>query len=289
MRILPNSFAALGLALLAVFAVGCITTIEPRPLLPPTGEPFPHAELDRVQQRFVDERGRVDYPALAADRGDLDTYYRRLAAVSPHSHPERFPRPVDEITYWINAYNASALVAVLEAWPIDSIGDIRPPLVLRPVLWGRSAMAGFFFFRKVVLGGETISLLDLENEVIRPYGDPRIHFAINCASIGCPRLPRRAFSADGLDAELDRETRRFFADPEKLRIDPDARTVHLSSILDWFEGDFTGWLEQQGAGESPTLLDYVRRYVSAERKTELDRAQDYDVSFIEYDWGLNAQ
>jgi hypothetical protein len=289
MRRLPIPFAALGFAFLAVFAVGCITTIEPRPLLPPTGEPFPHAELDRVQQRFVDERGRVDYPALAADRGDLDTYYRRLAAVSPHSHPERFPRPVDEITYWINAYNASALVAVLEAWPIDSIGDIRPPLVLRPVLWGRSAMAGFFFFRKVVLGGETISLLDLEHEDIRPYGDPRIHFAINCASIGCPRLPRRAFSADGLDAELDRETRRFFADPEKLRIDTDARTVHLSSILDWFEGDFTGWLEQQGAGESPTLLDYVRRYVSAERKTELDRAQDYDVSFIEYDWGLNAQ
>jgi len=289
MRRLPIPFAALGFAFLADCAVGCVTTIEPRPLLPPAGQPFPHAELNRVQQRFVDERGRVDYPALAADRGDLDTYYRRLATVSPHSHPERFPRPVDELVYWINAYNASALVAVLEAWPIASIGDIKPPLVLRPVLWGRLAMAGFFFFQDVVLGGQTISLLDLENKVIRPYGDPRVHFAINCASISCPRLPRRAFSADGLDAELDRETRRFFADPEKLRIDPDARTVHLSSILDWFESDFTGWLKQQGAGESPTLLDYVRHYVPAKQQAEIDRALDYDIEFIEYDWSLNAQ
>jgi hypothetical protein len=289
MRHLPNSFAALGLALLAVCAVGCITTIEPRPLLPPAGRPFPHAELDRVQQRFVDERGRVDYAGLTEDRGDLDTYYRRLAAVSPHSHPVRFPRPVDELAYWINAYNASVLVAVLEAWPIDSIGDVKPPLALRPVLWGKSAMAGFFVFQDVVLGDETINLLDLENKVIRPYGDPRIHFAINCASIGCPRLPRRAFSAEGLDGELDREARRFFADPEKLRIDHEARVVHLSSILDWFEGDFSDWLKQHGPGGPPTLLAYIRRYVSAERQAEIDRALDYDIDFIEYDWGLNSQ
>jgi hypothetical protein len=289
MRHLPNSFAALGLALLAVCAVGCVTTIEPRPLLPPAGRPFSHAELDRVQQRFVDERGRVDYAGLAADRGDLDTYYRRLAAVSPHSHPVRFPRPVDELAYWINAYNASVLVAVLEAWPIDSIGDVKPPLALRPVLWGKSAMAGFFVFQDVVLGDETINLLDLENKVIRPYGDPRIHFAINCASIGCPRLPRRAFSAEGLDGELDREARRFFADPEKLRIDHEARVVHLSSILDWFEGDFSDWLKQHGPGGPPTLLAYIRRYVSAERQAEIDRALDYDIEFIEYDWGLNSQ
>ena len=65
--------------------------------------------------------------------------------------------------------------------------------------------------------------------------------------------------------------------------------MHLSSILDWFESDFSDWLKQQGAGESLTLLDYVRRYVSAERQTELDRTQDYDISFIEYDWGLNAR
>ena len=281
--------SAVWLLCLSFWAVGCVTTIEPRPLLPPAGRPFPHAELDRVQQRFVDERGRVDYAGLAEDRGDLDAYYRRLAVVSPHSHPERFPRGQDELAYWINAYNASVLIAVLEAWPIDSVGDIKPPLALRPVLWGKSAMAGFFVFQNVVLGDETINLLDLENKVIRPYGDPRIHFAINCASIGCPRLPRRAFSADGLDGELDREARRFFADPEKLRIDHEARVVYLSSILDWFEGDFSDWLKQHGPGGPPTLLAYIRRYVSAERQAEIDRALDYEIDFIEYDWGLNSQ
>jgi hypothetical protein len=268
---------ALPLLLLVLLASACATPIEPRPQVPKPGS-FSHHDMDEVQKRFVDARGRVDYDALAADRKALDHYYLHLAMVSPRSHPAVFPTREDELAYWINAYNAAVLVTVLEHYPIDGVGDVKAPLALRPFLFGNARLAGFFVFQEVTLGGERMNLYDLENEIIRAYGEPRIHFAINCASIGCPFLPREAFHPERLDAQLDRETRRFFASPEKLRIDHETRTVRLSSILDWFEEDFGG-----------DLRAYVRPYLTPALQAELDRAADYRVQFIEYDWGLNRQ
>jgi hypothetical protein len=276
------------LLLLGLLITGCASSVEPRPELPAPGA-FSHAELGRVQSRFVDEHGRVDYRALADDRADLDAYYRRIAAISPHSHPASFPTREDELAYWINAYNALVLVTVLEHYPIRGVGDVKPPLLLRPFLWGDLALAGFFVFQRQRLGGEPTDLYALENRVIRTYGEPRIHFAINCASLGCPQLPRSSFHADRLDAELERETQRFFAHPEKLRIDHDAREIRLSPILDWFEGDFTGWLERERGGADTSLLDYVRLYLPADRQSELDaaRREGYRLRFLDYDWSLN--
>jgi hypothetical protein len=268
-------------ALLLTLALGCVTHVEPRPWAPAPGEDFSHALLDRVQRTHVDENGRVDYAALAEDRAPLDAYYRALADVSPKSHPDLFPTQQDELAYWINAYNAAVLVAVLEAWPIESVLDVKPA-GWRPFLHGRTALAGFFMLQYIRLGGDDTNLLSLENKVIRAYGDPRIHFAINCASIGCPLLPQRAFTPAGLDAELDRETRRFFANPDKFRIDPETRTVWISSILDWFEKDFT-------AGGDADVLDYIRSNVTPAIQNEIDRSRDYEVEFIEYDWKLNGR
>jgi hypothetical protein len=272
-----EAFVRAAALLLIALALGCASVIEPQPG-PLESGPFEHGNLDRVQERFVDDFGRVDYGGLARDREALDRYYRRLAAVSPASHPEFFPTPEDELAYWINAYNAAVLVAVLAYYPIDSVGDVKAPLVVRPFLFGKSRLAGFFYFQQVRLGGKKMNLYDLENKIIRAYGEPRIHFAINCASVGCPFLPRRAFHPETLDDDLDRETLRFFASPEKLRIDHEARIIWLSAILDWFREDFGG-----------SLIGYVRCYVTPERQAELDRAADYEVRFMEYDWGLNRQ
>jgi len=266
-----------AILILAALALGCASVIEPQP---GTQEfaPVDHADLDLVQQRFVDEFGRVDYDALARDREALDRYYLRIAKTSPRSHPAVFPSREDELAYWINAYNAAVLVTVLEHYPIDSVGDVKAPLMVRPFLFGKSRLAGFFYFQHVRLGGERMSLYDLENKIIRGYGEPRIHFAINCASLGCPFLPQQAFHPSTLEADLNRETLRFFASPEKLRIDQEARIIWLSPILDWFREDFGG-----------ELLDYVRNYVTPERRAELDRAADYELRFMEYGWGLNRQ
>ena len=262
---------------LVALVLGCASVIDPGPGLLEPG-PFDHDDLDLVQQSFVDDRGRVNYDALALDRKALDRYYLHLSTTGPRSHPAAFPAREDELAYWINAYNAAVLVTVLEYYPIDSVGDVKAPFVLRPFLFGKSRLAGFFYFQHVLLGGEKMSLYDLENKIIRGYGEPRIHFAINCASVGCPLLPKHAFHPSTLDADLDRETLRFFASPEKLRIDHEARVVWLSPILDWFREDFGG-----------DLLAYVRRYVSPERRAELDRAANYELRFMEYDWRLNRQ
>jgi hypothetical protein len=215
---------------------------------------------------------------LARDRVALDGYYLRLSSVSPTSHPDVFPTREDELAYWINAYNAAVLVAVLEYYPMDSVRDVKAPVALRPFLFGKMRLAGFFYFQDVILGGERMNLYRLENEIIRGYGEPRIHFAVNCASVGCPFLPRNAFHPDTLDSELDREARRFFASPDKLRIDHEAGVVWMSSILDWYREDF-----------GKDLLAYVRRYVTPERRAELDRAVAYQLRFLEYDWRLNRQ
>lgn len=276
------------LAVACLVLAGCATSVEPRPAPPQLG-PFSHEQLDRVLGRFVDERGLVDYRALADDRADLDAYYRRLAAVSPHSHPERFATRDDELAYWMNAYNALVLVTVLEHYPIGSVGDVEAPLLLRPVLWGNASKAGFFVFQRQRLGGERTDLYALENRVIRSYGEPRIHFAIHCASLGCPQLPRRALRAEHLDAELESAARGFFADAGKLHIDHDASEIGLSPILDWYAGDFTDWLEREGPSDGSDLLDYVRRYLHPSRQAELDRARaaGYGLRFLEYDWSLN--
>jgi hypothetical protein len=250
------------------------------------GPAFSHAELDRVQSRFVDDRGLVDYEGLAKDPAELERYYLALETYSPDSHPELFPTTEDALAYWINAYNGAVLSVVLAYYPIASVTDVAAPFPLGLV----SDKLGFFVLQTITLGGKETNLYALENGVIRDrYREPRVHFALNCASRGCPHLPREAFEGARLDLQLDRETRRFFAEQRNLRIDHDERVVYLSSILDWYDDDFIDWMEERRPERPTTLLEYASLYVSAERVAELARARDYEVRFVPYDWSLNDQ
>jgi hypothetical protein len=278
--------AGAAVALLSV-ACGACTAIQPA-VAPPATPPatFSHEDLDRVQARFVDEQGRVDYAGLAREPTDLERYYALVARFGPDADPALFPTRDDRLAYWINAYNAAVLVTVFRYYPIASVTDVPTPFPLSLA----SDKIGFFYLQRVEVDGDTTSLYALENDLIRPrYEEPRVHFALNCASIGCPRLPRRAFHGADLNERLDEETRRFFAEERNLRIDHDARVVHLSSILDWYEGDFTGWYEKRHPGSDATLLDYVALYVEPARRAELERARGYEIEYVPYDWGLNDQ
>jgi hypothetical protein len=274
--------------LAALLALGC-TAIRPAGVVaraPEIGPGFSHAELDTVQSRFVDERGLVDYRGLAKDPAALERYHLALSARSPDSDPELFPTPEDELAYWINAYNASVLSIVIAYYPVGSVTDVRAPFPLGLL----SDKLGFFVLQRITLGGEQTSLYSLEDSVIRGrFTEPRVHFALNCGSRGCPRLPRRAFTASDLDRQLDDETRRFFAEERNLRIDHQERVVFLSSILDWYEDDFTDWLAARRPDRPATLLEYVALYVPTEGAGDLARARDYDIRFVPYDWTLNDQ
>jgi len=273
-------------ALLLSSALFACTTVGPR--APVSGElPRPvdfHRDLDTFLARHVDGEGRVDYRAAQGDREDLDRYVALLARASPDNRADWFPTERDQLAYWINAYNASVLHLVLHHYPIASVRDVRSPAPL----FFLPRVAGFFVFQRVALGGEPINLYDLENDVIRRrFREPRIHFALNCASLSCPRLPDRTFRAETLDAELEREARRFVADAQNVEVDSDRGRLRLSSIFDWYESDFTNWMEAMHPDEEPSLRGYVLLHAQPPRAEALRACTACRVEFIPYDWGLN--
>lgn len=247
---------------------------------------FSHEDFDRVLQSFVDNQGQVDYTALKNDPRDLERYSLLLSTYSPDSHPALFPTENSKLAYWLNAYNAAVIKTVLTYYPISGVGDIRPPLLL----FFLPRKSGFFLFQRVTFGGKTTSLYFLEHRVIRKrFADPRVHFALNCASGGCPRLPRQAFTAEHLNEQLDHEARKFLAEERNFVIDHEKKTVSLSSIFEWYESDFLTWLQRTFPDRKATLLGYVALYVSVEKAEELRQAASYTVRFIPYDWRLNDQ
>ena len=217
-----------------------------------------------VVTRFVDEQGRTNFDALAADRSELDEFVAYVERVSPATAPELFPRRADVLAYHLNAYNALAMRGIIDEGVTDGFNSF-----LKRQL--------FFRWRKVTVGGRSMSLSAYENEVIRPLGEPRVHFALNCMVRSCPRLPQKAFSADELEAQLEAAAREFFNDARNVRVDAAARVVWLSALLDFYTEDFA----PDGTRES--LIAYVNRY----RDEPIDAK--LAVKFIPYDWTLNRQ
>lgn len=248
-----------GALVLLTLLTGC-ATVRPAPDVEPS-DTQPIDAWARVLERFVDARGRVDFERLKDDRTDLDRYVAWIYAVGPNNRPALFPAREDQLAYHINAYNALAMWNILQAGIPDRLGG-----------FGRFS---FFWRDRIEVGGERMSLYKYENEVIRPLNEPRIHFALNCMTLGCPRLPREPFRAAHLDAQLARETRRFFAEDRNLRIDHERRTVYASQILDWFSEDFLN--------HAPSLITYINRYARQ------PVPEDYTLAFIPYDWTVARQ
>jgi hypothetical protein len=176
---------------------------------------------------------------------------------------------------------------VMTYYPISSVLDVKQP----GIFFFLTDKSGFFFFQRLTFGGKSTSLYYLENRVIRKrYGDPRIHFAVNCASIGCPRLPRRSFSGETLDQQLDIETRFFLTEERNYKIDHDTEIIYLSSIFEWYEKDFTTWLTTTYPDRESSLLSYIELYLTPQRAEELKAiANSYTLRFMPYDWRLNDQ
>jgi hypothetical protein len=250
-------------------AAGLAGTAAPR-----AAEPFPHEAWERVLEERVDERGFVDYRGLAKDRADLDRYVSSLRAASPASSPALFPDRDHELAYYLNAYNAWVFWGVLDRGPeIDSV-------------WGLFGTGlSFFVGMDIELGGRETDLKELEDDVIRAeYGDPRIHAALNCASVSCPRLPREAFNGPELDAQLDAAIREFATDRQHVEVDRGGRRVRLSKIFDWYAGDFLAGARDRGIPD-PNVIDYINLY----RGDAGEIPRSYEIEYMEYDKDLNAQ
>lgn len=228
-----------------------------------------HASWTGLLRRYV-SGDFVDYAALKRGRPELDAYLRSLEAVG-RSDLEAWPRS-DQLAFWINAYNAYTVKLVLDHYPLRSIRSI-------------GFLPGSAFKRKFVpldrVAGGKLSLDDIEHRILRErFQDPRIHFAIVCASRSCPVLRDEAYRGRDLDAQLDEAARSFLRDPARNRYDPASRTLSLSSIFKWFRGDF-----ETAAG---TLPAFVARYAD-EPIAEALRRGNVRIEFLDYDWSLNAR
>lgn len=219
-------------------------------------EPQAQAAWARVLSQYVNEQGLVDFAALARAPQDLHAYVRYVAQTRVQSLRSANER----LAHHINAYNALSMFNVID-------------LGLPASNAGLTSRYRFFIGRKHQIAGEAQSLYDYENLVIRKLGEPRIHWALNCSALSCPVLPRQPFTAQGLEMELERETRAFFASDKNVRIDHATRTIYLTEIFSFFPEDFV-------PAAAPNLIAYVNRYIAK----PVD--ESYRVQFIPYDWTI---
>ena len=235
------------------------------------GEPD-HAPWDMLLGRYVSENAdgvnRVDYGRWktdGADRGALTGYIRALETVRPTTLPR-----AAQFAYWAHLYNAVTVETVLARYPVASIRDIRSEgLSLKGLI-------GPWQTRQVTVDGRRLSLDEIENAVMRPtFHDPRVHYALNCASMGCPNLRSHAFHGATLEAELDAAARAYINHPRGVQVT--ARGLRLSSIYTWYAADF---------GTPPQLRAHLERYASPALALQIRATPT--IAGYRYDWKLNG-
>ena len=220
--------------------------------------------LDRYVEVGADGINRVAYGQVTPeDRAILDGYVDALALapVSSLSRPE-------QMAFWINLYNALTVQLVLDHYPVDSIRDIDiSPGLFSDGPWGKKLVA---------TEGERLSLDDIEHRILRPiWQDPRVHYAVNCASLGCPNLQPEPFLADRLEEQLERAARDYVYHPRGVAVAQDELVV--SSIYEWFKDDF--------GGTDRGVIAHLQRYAAPDLAAALAGFATIDDD--RYDWRLN--
>ena len=231
---------------------------------------FDHAGFDAVLRAHVQD-GLVDYDGVAADPR-FESYLQRLAEADPR------PLPRDEqLAFWINAYNAYTLKLILKHGERKSIRNINKTLFFKAYGPWKEKLA--------IVGGRAYGLDEIEQGIIRPtFREPRIHFALVCAALGCPPLRSEAYVGARLDAQLEDQGRRFLREsPDKNRVDVAARRVYLSQVFRFRD------YEQDFGGTEAAIGRYVARWYPAGPERTLLESGDFKVTWTDYDWALNSR
>lgn len=210
-----------------------------------------HQLWDNLLKRHVSDQGRVDYSSFLLDIAQVNRYIQGLAksadGINNRSKEE-------QLAFWINAYNACTVKLICENLPVKSIKDISRP-------WKQTVLQS---------KNDSWTLDDIEHEILRKYEEPRIHFAINCASKSCPILSNEAYRADQLDQQLNRAASVFFNDSTKNKYTE--KRLNLSRIFMWFKRDF---------GSAEDLIQLINKY------TGKNVPRNIAISYLSYDWSLN--
>jgi hypothetical protein len=213
-------------------------------------EAFDHSRFDQLLKKYVGKNGKVNYAGIKKDQKSLKAY---LEIIIVHA-PDDTWSSQDQFAYYMNAYNAMTIDLIVSNYPLKSIKDINDP-------WEQ---------RNWKIGGKSISLEEIEHEILRKMNEPRIHFGINCASFSCPPLMNEAYTAAKVDAQLERLAVQFINDPKRNTITADR--VKISNIFKWFKKDFT---------KNGDIVDFLNKY----SKVQIDK--NARVRYMDYDWSLN--
>ncbi len=212
-----------------------------------------HSGWTKLLQKHMDSNGDVNYKAFKNDRKELDKYLSMLS----ENMPDKTWSVQEQLAYYINLYNAYTVDLILKNYPVKSIKDLDGP-------WIKAI---------VPVGDVMISLAGIENSILRKMKEPRIHFAINCASISCPKLLNEAFTAEKINEQLDRVTKDFI-NSDKNSINQGS--AQLSPIFDWYKKDYL----VRGVG---SIREFVNQY------SEVQIKEGAKITFQEYNWNLNEQ
>lgn len=244
---------------------------------------FDHSHADwtaalqaRVTWNAAGTATTVDYAGWRSDRAALDRYLASLSAL-----------PREEFDRWSVAQRRAFLINAYNAWTVDLI--LRSDPALQSIRDLGSLFSSPWKRRFFELFGDEQSLDGIEHDLLRgapDYDDPRIHFAVNCASIGCPALRPEAYRADDLDAQLEDQARRFLRDGSRNRWDAKAGTLHLSKIFDWYAKDFDLPF-RGGQSRAHFLAQYATELGVSAAETARLEAGEIEIEFLDYDWTLN--
>jgi hypothetical protein len=222
-------------------------------------KPISHDIWNELLQKNIKENGRTDYKGFIADSVKLYQYLELLN--NNHPNKENWTKE-ERLAYWINAYNAYTVQLIVENYPMKSIKDIKNGIPFINSVWD---------LKFIKIEGKTYDLNNVEHNILRKkFDEPRLHFAINCASVSCPNLRNEAYYPEKIDQQLDEQARLFLNDSSKNKITESE--VELSKIFSWFGKDFK---------KNGTLIEYINPY------TDIEISPDTKKSFLEYDWNLN--
>ncbi len=222
-----------------------------------------HKAFDELLQKYVNDNGLVNYKGLKSERPKLKSYLSMIES----NAPQKSWTKDEELTYWINAYNAFTLDLILEHYPVQSIKDIgssiKIPFVNTP--WD---------IKFINIGDREYDLNNLEHGIIRKkFDEPRIHFALVCAAVSCPKLQNRAYMPEKLDEQLTKAAKEFLADTGKNEFKSEKKAV-LSKLFNWYGGDFNN---------DGTLIEYINQY------SPIKLVKGAKIDWQDYNWALNEQ
>ena len=260
-------------ALVMAALIGCGSSEKLPQAAPKPFDPT-YSNFAAVLQEHV--RGElIDYAALASQRNRLDSFIAELAGLSGNEF-DKMERD-QQMALWINAYNGITLRSIIDHYPVKSIKDID----------------GVWEKKEWEVAGRKVTLNEIEHDILRPkYKDPRVHFALNCASIGCPPLPGEVFLASELEQQLNRAAAAFVANPARTWFDTDKAEIHTSELFTWFGEDFIAQFQstETDLHLSPVdnaVMGLLRRYAGEESSDKLDSIKNWSLVYESWDWSLN--